>query len=108
MSDVTSTGISYYVMEAIMQAWEHMHTFISNFQSENSGHLKLGLTLKFSQMLQVHRPFHCTDISIQLQTNLNIDITNNCMLMYYIFIDLFDPAGYYSPKKPLTKTLNKQ
>lgn len=104
MSGVTSTGNSYYVTEGIIQAWEYMYTFISIFHFEALlKHFKRVWHLNSHKCFKAHKSFYCIDIFILLQTNLNIDITSSSMLMYYIFIDLFDPAGYYSPKKPQTK-----
>lgn len=104
MSGVTSIGNSYYVTAAIIQAWEYMYSFISDFQFEALlEHLKLLWHLNSHECFKAHKTFYCIDIFILLQTNLNIDITSSSMLMYYIFIDLFDPAGYYSPTKPKQK-----
>lgn len=111
MSGVTAIGNSYYVTEAIIQAWEYMYTFISDFQFETLlKQLKLVWHLGSHKCLKTHKTFCCIDIFLLLQTNRNIDTTNSSMLMYYIFIDLFDPARYYSPEKPQTtnqKTFEK-
>lgn len=71
-----------------------MYTFISNFQFEALlKHLELVWHLNSHKCFKTHKIFYCIDIFILLQTILKIDITNSSMLMYYIFIDLLDPAG---------------
>lgn len=77
-----------------------MYIFISDFQSEVLlKHLELVWHLNSHKCFKAHKTLYCIDVFTLLQTNLSIDITSNSMLMYYIFIYLFDPADYYSPKK---------
>lgn len=94
---MTSSENSYCIAEVIIQAWEDMYDFILNFQVEELlKHLKLEVlvdTKIFQICFEAYKTFHCTGISFVLQTNLNIDTIISSMQSYYIFIELFHPAG---------------
>lgn len=96
-TDVTSTGNLYCVTEIIIQAREYMYNFVLNFRAEELlKHLKLEvlIDIKILQMcFKAYKTFYCTGISLMLQTNLNIDTIISSVLRYYIFIELFHPAG---------------